>query len=325
MPLVTIITPLFNKGYYVQDTIRSVQFQTLSDWEMIVVENGSTDDGPATVRVMATADSRLRLLTAPHRGPGAARNYGLDKATGEWVLFLDADDLLEPKQLATLLAAGESQTHAGVVAGGWQEFQHDAPGVRVFKHPAGVGQPHHGLLASSIAFAPWAVHAALVRRHSLNSDCRWPEQLDRFLGEDIAFWFKLLLKNEVVYCEASGAIYRVATECCRSQRQRVEEWYEGVHAAIETNLQVLASLGCVMSAAQVESLTRAYAELYWVAHRQGHSTIASEALTIANRWLAERVSYNEPLSWPIRLRHWLGLRGYATLQHWWRRRALLGL
>src|SRR5471032_1240670 len=107
MKSVSIITPLFNKELYVGETIRSVLAQTFTDWEMIIIENGSTDKGLEVVRHFS--DSRIRLVESPKQGPGAARNLGLSLATGEWVLFLDADDLLQPFQLAALLSV--AQTH----------------------------------------------------------------------------------------------------------------------------------------------------------------------------------------------------------------------
>lgn len=77
MAMVSIITALHNKYDYIAETIASVQSQTHRDWEMIVVENGSTDDGPEIVRRMASADSRIRLFVSERQGPGAARNeYG---------------------------------------------------------------------------------------------------------------------------------------------------------------------------------------------------------------------------------------------------------
>lgn len=89
MPRISIITPLHNKGPFVAETLASVQAQTFADWEMIVVENHSSDNGPAQVEHAASQDDRILLLRASDsvRGPCAARNLGLCEARGEWVLF----------------------------------------------------------------------------------------------------------------------------------------------------------------------------------------------------------------------------------------------
>ncbi len=81
MPAVSIITALHNKGPYIAETIRSVLAQTVSDWELIVVENGSTDDGPGNAA--SFSDERIRLVISPKTGPGAARNHGLQLACGD--------------------------------------------------------------------------------------------------------------------------------------------------------------------------------------------------------------------------------------------------
>ncbi len=86
MPQVGIIAALHNKGPYVAETIRSVLAQTMPDWALIVVENGSTDDGPEIVRQFP--DPRIRLVVSPKQGPGAARNVGLAHATGEMASLL---------------------------------------------------------------------------------------------------------------------------------------------------------------------------------------------------------------------------------------------
>ena len=117
MPVISVITPLYNKGAYVAETIRSVLAQTVSDWEMIIVENGSTDDGPELVGQFL--DSRIRLVDSVKRGPSAARNVGINLAAGEWLLFLDADDLIEKTYLERRLIAGSVDAFAKVVAGPW--------------------------------------------------------------------------------------------------------------------------------------------------------------------------------------------------------------
>ena len=82
MPIVSIITPLLNKGPHVEETVRSVQAQTFGDWGMIVVDNGSRDGGPHRVRKWTVADRRIQLVSSAKHGPGAARSSGLAQAAG---------------------------------------------------------------------------------------------------------------------------------------------------------------------------------------------------------------------------------------------------
>ena len=90
MPGVTVVVPLYNKGSYVDRALLSILKQSYRDFEVIVVDDGSTDDGPA--RALRFADSRIRLVSRPNGGPGAARNTGLAMAEGKFAAFLDADD-----------------------------------------------------------------------------------------------------------------------------------------------------------------------------------------------------------------------------------------
>jgi len=98
-----VIVPLYNKGAYVGRALRSILSQDLSDFEIIVVDDGSTDDGAEVVR--QHRDPRIRLIQQPNRGPGAARNEGLRLSQGPLAAFLDADDEWLPTYLAQAVAA----------------------------------------------------------------------------------------------------------------------------------------------------------------------------------------------------------------------------
>ena len=101
MPLVSIITPVYNAARFLPETLAAVRAQTLTDWEQILVDDGSTDDSIAIVEAASRDDSRFRLLRTPRNGgPSAARNCALDAARGRFVAFLDADDLWLPEKLA---------------------------------------------------------------------------------------------------------------------------------------------------------------------------------------------------------------------------------
>jgi glycosyltransferase involved in cell wall biosynthesis len=300
MPTISIITPLYNKVAYIADTIQSLLSQTYLDWEMLVVDNGSTDSGGE--KVQQVQDSRIRLLQSPKQGPGAARNYGLDFAQGEWIQFLDADDLLEPDHLEQQLATADKNPEAEIIVSGWQEFTDDNPTKRVLKQPAGIEQPIQVLRDGAIAFAPWAVHAALVKRSALSPDCYWPEQLDRYLGEDIAFWFRLVSQCTVAYGASKGALYRIQTSQCRTQNLNPEKWFEGIHAAIELNQQYLQGKNCSYTPGQCENLMRVYSGIYLLAREQKSVSTELQARSRASSWLREyfRVAQKPKLSMLVR-------------------------
>jgi teichuronic acid biosynthesis glycosyltransferase TuaG len=92
-PGVSIVMPAYNAGKFIKASIRSVQDQTFQDWELIVVDDGSTDNTAAIIRELQVYDQRIKYIYQKNKMPAGARNTGIRNATGEWVAFLDSDDL----------------------------------------------------------------------------------------------------------------------------------------------------------------------------------------------------------------------------------------
>lgn len=106
---VSIIIPCYNSGAYLGACMDSVLAQTMEDFEAILIDDGSRDDTLAVAQAYAGRDARVRVLAQENRGVAAARNLGLEHARGEWVTFVDSDDLLPKNALETMLSgAGEN-------------------------------------------------------------------------------------------------------------------------------------------------------------------------------------------------------------------------
>jgi len=125
MPLVSIITPVYNAARWLPETFATVRAQTFTDWEQILVDDGSTDNSLALVEAAAKEDPRFRSLRTPHNeGPSAARNVALSAARGRFVAFLDADDLWHPEKLAR--AVEWMTTHGyGFIYHDYRHISHD--------------------------------------------------------------------------------------------------------------------------------------------------------------------------------------------------------
>lgn len=100
MALVSIIMPAYNAADFINETINSVRDQTFTDWELLVVDDGSKDSTLHIVSAAASLDERIRLiLSSGNQGPAGARQLAIDHATGRYVAFLDSDDLWLPNKL----------------------------------------------------------------------------------------------------------------------------------------------------------------------------------------------------------------------------------
>jgi glycosyltransferase involved in cell wall biosynthesis len=108
-PYFSVVVPTYNRSHLIAPTLRSVLAQTFVDLELLVVDDGSTDDTAAVVQ--SFRDPRIRYLPISNRERGAARNHGLRCARGEYVVFLDSDDEFHPTHLQVLRAAIAEQAH----------------------------------------------------------------------------------------------------------------------------------------------------------------------------------------------------------------------
>lgn len=103
-PAVTIVMPTWNRAGIIEDAIRSVENQRFTDWELIVVDDGSTDNTGEVIAALAKRDPRIRYVTQAHAGQSAARNRALHTAKGELIAYLDSDNVWYSEFLATAVA-----------------------------------------------------------------------------------------------------------------------------------------------------------------------------------------------------------------------------
>jgi len=116
-PLVSVVIPTYNSADFLIQALNSVLNQTYSNYEIIVVDDGSSDN---TSQAIEPWRSQIRYIYQDNQGVAAARNRGIDAATGDFIAFLDADDLFLPQKLQQQVAVFEAQPDLGMVISGWQ-------------------------------------------------------------------------------------------------------------------------------------------------------------------------------------------------------------
>ena len=195
--LVSIVVPTYNRAALLDRTLASIVAQSYSDWECIVVDDGSTDGTEAVVAKYAPGVQYVRQTNA---GPAAARNRGLERARGDALMFLDSDDVLLPSALDDLVMALECDGAAGVAYGGFHVMHADGhPGLlQEGAELPGGGQsstlgPAYGLGAAGAILPDLLQHdavvmgATLIRRSALrtmgtfDTDLRFMEHWEYFL------------------------------------------------------------------------------------------------------------------------------------------------
>lgn len=182
-PCVTVLMPAYNAEGYIEQAIQSVIDQTFTDWELLVIDDCSTDGTAGIVGRMAGQDSRIRLLRNPENmGVAQTRNRGLDLSRGRYVALLDSDDLWYPEKLSKQVALAAA-TGAGIVYCSYALI--DETGKKICDDFI---VPQRTDFSSTLVTSVISCSTALLDRQALGQR-RFPVG---FYHEDYAFWLTLL-------------------------------------------------------------------------------------------------------------------------------------
>ena len=190
-PLISVIMACYNSASYIEEAISSVLRQTCANTEVIVVDDGSTDNSPDIVRRLASDHpQQVHLKHQDHSGPYPARNLGLDEARGEFVAFLDADDWWREDCLEKLMHALQD-SQADVAYCGWQNVGDHKLSSEPYIPPA---YEEDDPVAAFLTGCPWPIHAALIRRPVLEAVNGFSERL--FSSMDYDLWLRTLAHTD---------------------------------------------------------------------------------------------------------------------------------
>lgn len=216
-PAVSIIVPVYNVKAFIEETIQCVLAQTFSDWELLLIEDGSTDGtGEFLVEYLRKKpDERIAVYPIANTGAAAARNYGLTLAKGRFITYLDADDLWEPEKLEHQLAFVKKKDAAFCFTG--YEFADE--------NGKGLGKIVHvpETLVYKQALQNTTIFTSTVM---FDTDKLSKEEITmpQIKSEDTALWFRILRsgytayglnENLVKYRRSSGTLSSNKIEACR--------------------------------------------------------------------------------------------------------------
>lgn len=298
MPLVSVIIPTYNRAAYIAEAIRSVLAQTYHSVEIIVADDGSTDN---TAEVVAGLGDAVTYVSLPHRGqPAATRNGGLRVARGEFIAFLDSDDLFFPDKLATQLAGFEAHPEAGLVYSNAYFFR-DEPSQPTVHALDGLPSPSGDVFADLLRGNFLAPQAVLMRRACLQAVGVFDENPDFFAVEDYDLFLRVAAMFPVIYVPGDVAAMRrhnqsisrdavnlrlrfvlvlekmeaLYPDLVRQHRAALNEGYARNHGAVALGRlgqhQVLPALGHLLQAFRYSLRTPGYgtrAFLQWVRRRR---------------------------------------------------------
>lgn len=202
MPKFSIIIPVYNVAPYLRECLDSVLAQTFTDWEAICVDDGSTDGSGAILDEYAARDSRFMVFHKENGGVSSARNLALNNVSGEWVLFLDADDLLSVHTLSLCESISKDNSLPKLIQFGYLKFE--AKNGRLFEKNESL-EVETKDVSKEIPYEDfytflwqYAIHRSLV------SDLKFKKYIR---GEDRVFLSEILLNRVDSFVRIADALY----------------------------------------------------------------------------------------------------------------------
>jgi glycosyltransferase involved in cell wall biosynthesis len=228
MPLLTIITPVYNRAEYLAAMLETVAVQAFTDYELIVVDDGSTDETPAVLAREGNSErwqGRLRVFRQDNAGPGAARNLALEHARGEYCTFLDSDDLLFPWSLSLMAEVIASEGRPPIVIGQSVPMRTNDDFVAAKRVPTELDRWPD---LYSLGYVG-ATGSLIARTQAIKAVGGFLQ--DRIVGEDADLMIRLGTLKNIVRIKAPGS-YSYRIHPVRMSRQ-ASNWSAGALALIK--------------------------------------------------------------------------------------------
>jgi glycosyltransferase involved in cell wall biosynthesis len=217
-PVVSIIIPAWNAEQWIDEAVRSALTQTYAHIEVIVVDDGSTDETAAVAD--RVNEQRLRCIRAAHGGAAAARNRGLEEASGDLIQFLDADDILDDRKIELQVAALQQSEPDSIASCRWAPFLGDSSEAQAIREKVwSEADPLEWLVHSMNGGGMMQPAAWLVPRTLIDAAGPWDESLS--LHDDGEFFARVLVRSaRNVFVPEAVVYYRSVPGSLSRQRSR---------------------------------------------------------------------------------------------------------
>ncbi len=218
--LVSILIPSYNSERWIEEALESARAQTWRNWEIIVVDDGSSDNSRSILR--GFADKRIKLIEQEHHGASAARNRALSEAQGAFIQFLDADDLLARDKIEIQMRRLSEEPPGYVASGAWGRF-YELP-IKTEFVPEPVWKdltPVDWLVTSWQRGGMMPCHSWLTPRSVIEKAGRWDEAIST--NDDGEYFTRVILNSDgVVFCPDARSYYRSGVPHSLSKRSTPE-------------------------------------------------------------------------------------------------------
>jgi glycosyltransferase involved in cell wall biosynthesis len=233
---ISVIIPTYNRAHIIKDALESVLMQTYSNWECIIIDDGSTDHSERLIKEFLAIDNRFKFIKRPpskNKGAATCRNIGLENATGDYIQFLDSDDFIATNkfEVQIKLLKNENSTTLGTCRYGIMRPIWGKPRVfyglvsfRTFKKP----QDLFKIFAINFSYFP--LHVYLIPVVIINKVGKWNEKLT--VNDDGEYFSRVILNcSKIKFCNNTFAVYRTGAGN-RITRQIMED--AGVQSYVES-------------------------------------------------------------------------------------------
>jgi glycosyltransferase involved in cell wall biosynthesis len=220
--LVSVVMPVYNAALYLKEAIQSLFDQTYTNWELIAVDDGSTDQSWQILQ--SYADPRIKIFQRPNGGQCAATNTGLEHIKGDYVQFFDADDLMDKNKIAIQVEALQKSGNNAVAVCKWAFFTNSVEDARFQEHPIYYsGKPVDWLCRLWSYETMMPNHGYLIPRNIIEKAGRYYDE-SIHLNIDFEYFTRMVIHaDHVVYCPEAICYYRKGVASAKTYKPKLSK------------------------------------------------------------------------------------------------------